>query len=500
MNPQPQQPSIRRQLTLRILTGTMALLLLAGLTFFGVIHHRVLGDFDRMLAAEADMLTRNAERKHQTLVWDVPDTYTARSRQNGDAVYCQLFLEDGTVVGLSETLGTDNLPRLPEQNQVICNVRLPDGRRGRMLQRIIVPHSDDTEPQSVAEDPHEQTFLIPATVNMQDLRLTLVVARSREGTDRLLWALGVAGVVVAALLAGGLTLLVRRTITQALLPMEGINAQIAAITPDALTTRLQVAQAPVELAAVVVTVNRLLERIEAAFDKERRFSSDLAHELRTPIAELRTACEVGGRWPENVEATRQFFEDTGKAAAQLERIVATMLMLARCENAQSPTQTCPVTLRSLVDANWQKMAAAAQARQLRFENHVPATLTVACDVDNLGIIVRNLLENAVAHSDPGTVIKCDGNKDASGTELWLANSAVKLERADLDHVFDRFWRKDAARSDRNHVGLGLSITRALCQALDIGLKVDLTEGRLFEVRITFPAAPAARRPEESPTH
>lgn len=486
-------PSIRRQLTLKILAGALAMLLMAGLFFFGVIHNRIVGDFDRMLEAEAEVLAQNAERKGRVLVWEVPDTYTARSRPKGDPAYCQLFLEDGTVVGLSETLGMDNLTRFQDRKHALRNGRLPDGRNGRILQKTFIPHSDETQPQIAAEDPREQTFTLPNSVHAQNLQLVLVVARSREGLDRLLWSLGAAGLVAASGLAIGLALLVRLAITRALRPVDEMNKQIAAIAPDALATRLRVAQPPIELAAIETTVNRLLERVETAFNKERRFSSDLAHELRTPIAELRTACEVGSRWPEDVEATRQFFEDTGKIALQLEKIVSTMLSLAQCEKGLPPGQTHRILLQPLVDSIWQKAASAVEAKKLKFENHIPADLAIECDIDKLGIIVRNLVENAIAHGDPGTVARCGGGPTATGVELWLVNSAKTFERADLDHVFDRFWRKDTPRSDRNHAGLGLSITRALCRALGLTLSVDLKDGWLFEARIAFPSSAVSRK-------
>jgi two-component system sensor histidine kinase QseC len=72
-------------------------------------------------------------------------------------------------------------------------------------------------------------------------------------------------------------------------------------------------------------------------------------------------------------------------------------------------------------------------------------------------------------------------------ELRLANSAKNLNRADLEHVFDRFWRKDAARTDRSHIGLGLSIARGMCELLGLRLSVDLRDGSLFEVRLLFPS-------------
>ena len=479
-------PSIRRQLTLQILAGALVMLLVAGLVFFAVIQHRIVGDFDRMLEAEADTLEHNAERKGRLLVWDMPDNYSVGSRESSDPPFCQLFLEDGTVVGLSQTLGTDDLPRVEGSKQVIRNGLLPNGRRGRMLQRTFSPRADDTDPQGGAEDPREQTFMLPATMNVADIRAVLVVARSREDLDRLLVSLGLAGGVVALGLAGGLALLVRRAITRGLHPIDEMNAQIAAIAPEALATRLQVTKPPVELAAIETAVNRLLDRVEKAFEKERRFSSDLAHELRTPIAELRTACEVGGQWPEDVEQTKEFFQDAGMIALQLEKIVSTMLMLSRCENGTVPMQTRRIPLQAFVRECWRHSAPAAEAKRLQFDDRIAPDLAVECDEDKLGIIVRNLVENAVAHGEPGTVVECSGGATPGGTELRLVNAAKDLERSDLDHVFDRFWRKDAARSDRSHIGLGLSIARELSELMGIRLSVDLREGRLFDVRLVFP--------------
>ena len=248
-------------------------------------------------------------------------------------------------------------------------------------------------------------------------------------------------------------------------------------------------EAHTQLAAIETAVNRLLDRVESAFEKERRFSSDLAHELRTPIAELRTACEIGGRWPDDVEQTREFFQDTGMIAIQLEKIVATMLALSRCEDGAATVQMRRICLQTLVRECWRQCAPAAEAKRLQFDDRLTPELSVECDEDKLGIIARNLVENAVAHSEPGTVVECSGGESPGGMELRLVNTAKDLERADLDHVFDRFWRKDAARSDRSHSGLGLSIARALCELLGLRLTVELREGRLFEARLVFPAPP-----------
>ena len=480
-------PSIRRQLTLQILVGTLLLLFAAGAIFRGVMHRQLVGDFDRVLETEAAALARNAERKGRTIVWDVPDTYAAGSRENADPAYCQLFLEDGTVVGLSQTLGTENLPRLAGRADATWDALLPNGRRGRLLQKTFRPEPDLVETQLAPDDLREQLFALPAALDAESVRLVLVVARSREGLDALLGSLDLAGGVFALALALALAWLVRRAITRGLRPIEEINAQIAAITPEALAARLRVPAPPLELAAVEATVNRLLDRVEAAFERERRFSSDLAHELRTPIAELRAACEVGGRWPGDPESTRQFFQDTRTIALQLEKIVTTLLALSRFEDEPALVQTQRIHLQSLVRECWRHAAGGAEAKRLRFDERLLPGLTVESDADKLEIILRNLVENAVVHSEPGTVVECAGDVTPDGVELRLVNTAHELERADLAHVFDRFWRKEAARTDRRHLGLGLSIARALCEVLGLRLRVDLLDGRRFEARILFPA-------------
>jgi two-component system sensor histidine kinase QseC len=485
VNDERPSRSIRRQLTVQILVGTLVMLFAASSIFLGVIHRRLVQDFDRMLEAEAEMLARNAERKGRIIIWDLPDVYSMGSRQNADPAYCQLFLEDGTVAGVSQTLGADNLPRFKRTGQAAWNARLPNGRRGRLMQKTFQPVSEEPQTQESPEDPNEQTFEIPALMNPADVNLVLVVARSRESLNALLGSLYIAGIAVAVSLAFGLALLVRRAITRGMRPLEEMNARIATITPDSLATRLHVTAPPVELAAIQTTVNGLLERVEEAFERERRFSSDLAHELRTPIAELRTACDVGERWPDEPEDTRQLFRDVGTIALHLEKTVTMLLNLSKCESGNALVQKQRIHVLALVQESWRHVAAAAAEKHLRFDERIEPALTIESDQDKLEIILRNLFENSVAHSEEGTLIECSGSVTADGVELRLVNTAKDLERADLDHIFNRFWRKEVSRTNRQHIGLGLPIVKALCEVIGLRMSADLREGRIFEVSILF---------------
>jgi len=482
--PQPLW-SIRRQLTVRILAATLILLFAAGSLFLEVIHRRLVQDFDRLLLAEAEMLQRNTERKGRFILWDLPDAYAAGSRTDPDPDYCQLYLKDGTVVGVSQTLGTDNLPLLAGRSNAVWDAVLPDGRHGRLVQKTFLPRSDAPETEVMPDDPREQSFQIPGTTSPADTEVVLVVARSREQLDDLLNSLYLSGIGVVMTLACVLAWLVRRAILRALRPIEEINAQISQIAPDTLAKRLHISAPPVELAAIEATVNRLLNRVEQAFERERQFSNNLAHELRTPITELRTACEVGGRWPDDVKSTRQFFHDTREIALHLEKLVGTLLTLSRCEGGNLPVQSRRIELRAIVRGCWQR--AVVPEMRLQFHERVAAEITVECDEDILEIILRNLMDNAVAHSAPGTVVECVGIATPAGAELRLSNTVNDLEPADLDHIFDRFWRKEESRTDRYHSGLGLSIVKAYCEMLGLRLRVDLRDDRTFVASIFFPA-------------
>ena len=490
----PSRPrSIRRTLTFHILAGALLMLGLAGVAFFAVINRKLEADLNRTLAADFSLLVEDAERKGHTIIWDIPAAYSASEQESGDNLYCELFLEDGTPKARSASLADDHLPFRPGSLHASWNECLPSGRRARLLSRAFAPRADDGETQHIPDDPNEQMFDLPGNGDPAKARLVLVVAREREALDDLQRVLFIAGGLVAVALSGSLACVVRMSIAQGLKPIAEINAQLAAITPDGLGTRLHIGNPPSELGAVESTVNRLLDRVEKAMERERRFSNHLAHELRTPVSELRTACEVGGRWPDDTDTVRQFFGDIEAIALQLETIVANLLTLARCESGEAASANAGQTidLGELVFLCWRPFAIEAEAKRLEWRPSIPAGLTIESDQAKLEFIVRNLLDNAASYAEPGTAVECSAIRTGGGVELTVVNVTDGFNEADLEHVFDRFWRKDAIQGhgSRQHHGLGLSIVRGFCDLLGLRLTVALRACRHFEVRLFFPEAP-----------
>jgi signal transduction histidine kinase len=318
-----------------------------------------------------------------------------------------------------------------------------------------------------------------------DYFFVMVVARSREQLDGLIastrFAILGAG-AAAALLAA---ILVWLAVTAGLRPVRTISEQVRTLHAENLRARVAAPGAPSELAPIVQQLNGLLARLEASFERERRFASHVAHELRTPIAELRSLAEVGGRWPEDLASTRRFFTDVHDIAGRMERVVVDLLLLARCHAGVEKAQRRPVRLAPLVRS---------QPGADRVEIDVPEDLVVDSDPGKLSLIVTNLLDNALAYATPGGSVRCGAEARDGRFQLEIVNPSGPLTEEDMRNLAEPFWRKDRARSPEGHSGLGLSLVAALAQLL--GLEVSFRhEGGLFRARLCGDLAAPAGEPK-----
>jgi two-component system sensor histidine kinase QseC len=263
---------------------------------------------------------------------------------------------------------------------------------------------------------------------------------------------------------------------------------VRALDVTSLDTRVAVPAPPDEIGVVVEQINALLARLEAGFKRERRLSSDIAHELKTPIAELRNLSEIGARWPQDRASTRQFFEDAGAIAQQMGRIVVHLLALARYDEGREQVLATPVWVSEVVDAAWKPLARDAAAKRLEFRQEISRTLRFDTDPEKFALVVANLLSNAVAYSPPGTAVVCVSEVAAGRASVSFSNRTENLEPEDLAVMFDRFWRKDEARTGGRNVGLGLALVRALADLLHIEIETRLLPDRTFRITLSRPVA------------
>jgi two-component system sensor histidine kinase QseC len=248
----------------------------------------------------------------------------------------------------------------------------------------------------------------------------------------------------------------------------------------------------VELAPISAKLNDLLTRVLASFERERRFSADVAHELRTPIAELRAIADVALRFPPEAIARTAAFEDVREAALQIDRLVTALRTLAACEAGRVERNVESVDLRALGQKLWTPFAAAAASKGLAVATPLPerpessGRAVISSDPAILGSVITNLFANAVEYADAGGKVGWSVRTTSAGVELTVVNSNAALERTDLDHVFEAFWRKDAARTGGVHSGLGLSLARAFVELLEGELSLQIVTAGEVQARLWLP--------------
>lgn len=275
-------------------------------------------------------------------------------------------------------------------------------------------------------------------------------------------------------------------VRRGLMPLNRIARKTGELGPEDLTYRFPVQGLPMELRPICARLNDLFERLQAAFDRERRFSANVAHELRTPITVLRTLCEVWLEYGEDEERrqdTRKILQDTLEIAEQMEHLVTALLALVRSESGQCRLSLEKLDLAGSVREAWASFGESAREKNLSCTLDLPKAVPVETDRELIGAILTNLFSNAVAYSPDRGSVRCVLERRDSGFQLDLENSTTDLEAGDLTHLTEPFWRKDPARTDGGHGGLGLALVSAYAGLLKLSFEVDLPQPDLFRVRL-----------------
>jgi signal transduction histidine kinase len=467
--------SLRRHLT-RTLLGLFGVLLGGGLlALYLFVREAVVRNFDTTLRAKALAIGTLTFQEGERVAVNFTDKFLRGFEDEEDARdFFELWHADGTVVARSESLRTADLPRHRDVDDKphYWNFRLPNGHAGRAIAIAFKPRGDE-----------------PNTASVVSARVELVVASDREELVETLSQVGASVAVCGVLLLGATLWLVPRVLARGLRPLDRLGDQAARIDAESLGARFPSDAMPVELQAISGRLNDLLARLEASFERERRFSADLAHELRTPLAELRSLAECALKWPEARDPATD--RDALAIARQMEAIVTRMLALARSERGQIALSCEPVALAPLVQEAWRVFAARAAAKNLRV-TVTPPVATIETDPVLLRSILNNLFDNAVDYTPAGGEVRIAGEAAGAAVALRVTNTVAGLDADDVAKLFDRFWRKEAARSGGGeHVGLGLALARTFARAMNWQLSAEL-EGRGF---LTFTLKNTGRAPQ-----
>lgn len=243
-----------------------------------------------------------------------------------------------------------------------------------------------------------------------------------------------------------------------------ITAQAEVIGAATLGRRITAHEETREYARLVGVLNRMLERIDSAFEAQRRFTADASHELRSPLTALRGELELAGRRDRSPEEYRRVIESALEETARLTRLVEDLLTLARSDaGAMQPRrEATDVTVRA--EAALERLRPVAEAKGLRLEVTGSGDTTALADPELLDRLVWNLLDNAVKFSDPGGSVEIRATGAAEAIELTVSDTGRGIPEETAPLLFERFSRTDAAHTSPEGTGLGLAIVKAIAEA------------------------------------
>lgn len=271
-------------------------------------------------------------------------------------------------------------------------------------------------------------------------------------------------------------------------PVQDISRTAELTGSQNLKARIDPAGYPVELAALAQTFNAMLNRLDDAFGRLSRFSADIAHELRTPVNNIRGEAEVtlsrGRSLEEYKDALGSCLEESGR----LSGLIESLLFLARAESPGTHLVRQPVDLRNELHALRDYYEAIAADSGITLT--VAADPEMVADLDRLLIqrAIANLVENAISHTSPGGTVSLDARVDQGWFRIRVRDTGDGIAPEHLPHVFDRFYRADSARSSRGgHMGLGLAIVRAVVELHGGSVEMESMLHHGTEVRLRLPA-------------
>jgi signal transduction histidine kinase len=427
--------SLRTRITAAATLVVAAALVAGALAFYGILSSSIRDAAVRGAEARAEQLAARIDAEGLSAVSELED----------DLV--QVVDDDGRVVAASEEAEGGDLPD-------------GDGDGASVV-------TFDGEPMLVVREDLDDGALLLA-VSVEDDQGTLA-------TVALLLAVAVAGVT------GLVAAITWWVVGRALRPVARIRAEVDDITADRLDRRVAVPASGDEIAALAGTMNRMLDRLDAAATAQRRFVSDASHELRSPLATIRQHAELAQLHPAatSVDDLAGVVHDEG---LRMQELVDALLLLTRLDE-QAALREDPVDLDDLALAEVRRLRAGGAT----VDGSGIRAARVRGDARLLGQLVRNLADNAARHARSAVAIGVTGR----GAEVLLTvdDDGAGVPPDERERIFERFVRLDEARArDAGGSGLGLAIVRAIAEAEGGGVRVEDSPLGGARFSVVLPAA------------
>ncbi len=426
---------------------------------------------EERLRAGLDTLTAAADRESSGIEWEPHERHLTLGDDAAEDQVRWTATGDDRPVGHSANLGDGTLPApAADQGRVIAAAG-PGGAPWIFISRRL-----EVDERVVLDRGRYRVLVLAAGLSLVPVERTLRTLMIA------LTGLSV-GVWLAAALAG--RFLARR----ALSPLTRMAIAARAMHAVDLHGRLPEPGTGDELDDLRRAFNDLLDRLQEAFERQRRFTGDASHQLRTPLTAMLGQIEVALRRDRSTDDYRHTLELSRGQATHLRKIVEALLFLTRADLDAAPGVMEDTDLATWLPAQIERWSGHVRVPDLRTECVAGDGVLVRAQPVLLGQLLDNLVENAFKYSEPGVPVTVSATREKETILLSVRDAGPGIAPEDLPHVFEPFYRSaDARRLGRPGVGLGLAVVRRIALALGGDVKVEsaATFGSCFTLRL--PAA------------
>jgi signal transduction histidine kinase len=459
--------SIKKRLS-RYISISVSILLISIFVITDVlVDSWITGEFDRALTNKAGLLITLVSEDTEEVEFEFADEFMPEFSGAIDPEYFQLWLND-EVFERSKTLDlfdVNTLPKLalPLKSSSISNIILPDGRSGKMYFATFKPQ--------IESDVREELGITKEEFAKTQQPMSLAYAISNESLNQILWFVDIIFLITSLIAIIAVKIIVFNVVERGLRPLVKLNNDLTQIDLNSQVSKISTNNLPEELISIANGINHFISENKLLYSREKRITSDIAHELKTPIAELLSLSEVAIKFPHEKQISETFKTDVLDIAERLKNIVNGILLLQKSTQG-GELKKSDIDLESLLQRIIERENKSARDIKVTFDAN-----SKHINVSQIAIetVFSNLISNAVYYSPENSPINIQIKPEENG-KLMVSitnTSTYQYSEADLAKFFEPLWQKDNSRTSSQRYGLGLAIVKSYCDNIGATLSIEL---------------------------
>jgi heavy metal sensor kinase len=420
-----------------------------------------------------ELLTQLPERPSDWLVTEINETYSPEVNSK----FVRVIREGAGVIYVSDAPkdGSFNPSRVP----------LPTTQQTGRSRRIVVDGHELLVEALEFNTPNEGRFIVESGALHRQIEIVL---------HGLLLTFAIYMPFIISLAVGSGYWLMRRSLQ----PVDEITRRAESITSTNLSERLPAIRTGDEIERLSISLNRMIARLDDAFQHIHRFSADASHELRTPLTilqlELEGIAQSNRLNPALTDQIGSALEETHR----MSHIVESLLAISRLDAGEAKMDKVRLDLGQLAASTAEQMKLLAEEKSIRLTTDVSKEVYVEGDRSRLQQIIVNLVANAVKYTQEGGSVELRVRHEERSAVLEVSDNGAGIPDHALPHVFERFYRADKARSrESGGAGLGLAIVKAICAAHGAEVSVSSREGIGSVFTVELPLLAVAESSDEA---